>query len=116
MIRALYSSAAGMRTQETLLDVTANNISNVNTNGFKRSHVDFADLIYSNVRSAGAEVSSGQQLPIGLQIGSGARAMGTTKLFKPGSLEETGGSTDLAIEGNGFFKVLAAQRRVSLHP
>jgi flagellar basal-body rod protein FlgG len=106
MIRALYASASGMHAQETLLDVSANNISNVNTNGFKRSHVDFADLLYSTVRTAGAEVVSGQQLPVGLQIGSGARAVNTTKLFKPGALEETGGSTDIAIEGNGFFKVL----------
>jgi flagellar basal-body rod protein FlgG len=122
MIRALYSSAAGMRSQETLLDVAANNISNVNTNGFKRSHVDFADLLYANVRLAGAEVASGQQLPVGLQIGSGARAMGTTKLFKPGPLQETGGSTDVAIEGSGFFKVLLPNgefrytRDGALHP
>lgn len=105
MIRALYASATGMHAQETLLDVTANNIANVNTNGFKRSHLDFADLLYANLRSAGAGDSAGQQLPIGLQIGSGARTVGTTKLFKGGTLEQTDISTDVAIEGNGFFKV-----------
>lgn len=105
MIRALYSSATGMKAQEILLDVTANNLANVNTNGFKRSHVDFADLLYSTLRQAGAEEAVGQPSPIGLQIGSGSRAVGTTKLFSPGSLEQTGNSTDLAIEGNGFFKV-----------
>ncbi len=105
MIRALYSSATGMKAQEILLDVTANNLANVNTNGFKRSHVDFADLLYSTLRQAGAEVAVGQPSPIGLQIGSGSRAVGTTKLFTPGSPNQTGNSTDLAIEGNGFFKV-----------
>ncbi|MEZ6119275.1 MAG: flagellar basal-body rod protein FlgG [Pirellulaceae bacterium] len=105
MLRAFYSSATGMKAQETLLDVTANNLANVNTNGFKRSHVDFADLLYSSVRKAGAETSQGQFAPVGLQVGSGARATGTTKLFTPGTLEQTGNATDFAIEGDGFFKV-----------
>jgi flagellar basal-body rod protein FlgG len=106
MIRALYSSATGMKAQETLLDVTANNLANVNTNGFKRSNVDFADLLYTSVRQPGADQFAGQASPIGLQIGSGARAVGTTKLFTPGSIEQTGNSTDIAIEGFGFFKIL----------
>ncbi|MCA9197647.1 MAG: flagellar basal-body rod protein FlgG [Planctomycetales bacterium] len=105
MLRAFFSSATGMKAQETLLDVTANNLANVNTNGFKRSHVDFADLLYSSVRKAGAETSQGQNAPVGLQIGSGARATGTTKLFTPGTLQQTGNPTDFAIEGDGFFKV-----------
>ncbi len=105
MIRALYSSATGMKAQETLLDVTANNLANVNTNGFKRSHVDFADLLYSTIRQSGGIVSEGQQAPVGLEVGSGARAVATTKLFTPGSLDRTGNATDLAIEGSGFFKV-----------
>ncbi len=108
MIRALYSSATGMKAQEMLLDVTANNLANVNTNGFKRSHLDFADLLYSTVREAGTEVSVGQSAPVGLQIGSGARAVATTKMFAPGSMQETRNSTDLAIEGSGFFKMTLA--------
>jgi flagellar basal-body rod protein FlgG len=108
MIRALYSSATGMKAQETLLDVTANNLANVNTNGFKRSHVDFADLLYSAVRQPGGEVSEGQNAPVGLEIGSGARAVATTKLFTSGSLDRTGNSTDVAIEGSGFFKLTLA--------
>lgn len=106
MIRALFSSATGMKAQETLLDVTANNLANVNTNGFKRSNVDFADLLYANIKQPGADQFVGQPAPIGLQIGTGARPVGTTKLFTPGSLDQTGNSTDLAIEGFGFFKVL----------
>lgn len=105
MIRALYSSAAGMKAQETLLDVTANNLANVNTNGFKRSHVDFADLVYFQERPPGAQASADTQLPVGLEIGTGARASATTKLFGQGSVEETGNSTDLAIQGSGFFQV-----------
>lgn len=106
MLRAFYSSATGMKAQEMLLDVTANNLANVNTNGFKRSHVDFADLLYTTIRQAGMEVASGQNAPIGLQIGSGARAVGTTRLFTNGTLEQTNNSTDMAIEGDGFFKVI----------
>ncbi len=105
MIRALYSSATGMQAQETMIDVTANNLANVNTNGFKRSQVDFADLLYSTIRQAGSEVAQGLATPIGLQIGSGVRPVGTTKLFAPGSLEKTGNPTDVAIEGDGFFQV-----------
>ncbi len=106
MLRALYSSATGMKAQELLIDVTANNLANVNTNGFKRSQLDFADLLYATIRQAGAEVASGLPSPIGLQIGSGVRPVGTTKLFTPGSFEQTSNPTDVAIMGEGFFKVL----------
>ncbi len=106
MIRALYSSATGMKAQETLIDVTANNLANVNTNGFKRSQVDFADLLYSTIRQAGTSVADGLPSPTGLQIGSGVRTVGTTKLFTPGSFEQTGNPFDVAIEGEGFFKIL----------
>lgn len=105
MIRALYSSASGMKAQETVIDVTANNLANVNTNGFKRSQVDFADLLYTTYRQAGTEVAAGQQSPTGLQIGSGTRVVGTTKLFTPGSVEATNNPMDVAIQGDGFFKV-----------
>lgn len=105
MIRALYSSATGMKAQETVIDVTANNLANVNTNGFKRSQVDFADLLYSTIRQAGSQSSTGVPAPIGLQIGSGVRPVGTTKLLTAGSIEQTGISTDIAIQGDGFFQV-----------
>ncbi len=106
MLRAFFSSATGMRAQELLIDNTANNLANVNTSGFKRSQVDFADLLYATERTAGSEVAAGQTTPIGLQIGSGVRAVGTTKVFTQGVLQETGIPTDVAIEGDGFFKVL----------
>lgn len=105
MLRAFYSSATGMRAQEMLIDNTANNLANVNTNGFKRSQMDFADLLYATERTAGSEVAAGQTTPVGLQIGSGVRVVSTSKVFSQGSAQETGISTDLAIEGDGFFKI-----------
>ncbi len=105
MLRALYTSATGMRAQEMLIDNTANNIANVNTNGFKRSQLDFADLLYSTFKAAGTEVAAGQPTPTGLQIGSGVRSVGTTKVFSPGTFAQTGNPLDVGIEGDGFFKV-----------
>ncbi|MCA9167630.1 MAG: flagellar basal-body rod protein FlgG [Planctomycetales bacterium] len=105
MLRALYSSATGMKAQEYLIDVTSNNLANVNTNGFKRSQMDFADLMYSTIRAPGAEIANGQTSPIGFQIGSGVRPVGTTKNFSTGTIEPTGNPTDMAIEGQGFFEV-----------
>ena len=106
MLRSLYTSATGMKAQELLIDNTANNLANVNTAGFKRSHLNFADLIYSTIEQPGTEVAAGQVSPTGLQVGSGVRANGTTKVFTPGTFEQTGNSLDVAIEGDGFFKVL----------
>lgn len=106
MLRALYTSAAGMKAQELQIDNTANNLANVNTAGFKRSHLNFADLMYTTLKQAGTNESAGQTNPTGLQIGSGVRAVGTTKIFSPGSIEQTGNTLDVAIEGDGFFKVI----------
>lgn len=106
MLRGLYTSATGMKAQQLLLDNTAHNLANVNTTGFKRSHLDFADLLYSTLEQPGTDVSAGRVAPTGLQIGHGVRATGTTKVFTPGTLEQTGNSLDVAIEGDGFFKVL----------
>ncbi len=106
MLRAFFSSATGMRAQELLIDNTANNLANVNTNGFKRSQLDFADLLYATHRPPGTEVAVGQNSPTGLQIGSGVRPVGTTKVFSTGVVQQTGNVTDVAIEGEGFFKIL----------
>lgn len=106
MLRGLYSSATGMKAQELLIDVTANNLANVNTNGFKRSQLDFADQLYATIQQAGSEVTAGQPAPVGLQIGSGVRPTGTTKLFTPGSIEQTNNPLDIAIQGDGFFQIL----------
>lgn len=105
MLRALYTSATGMKAQELLIDNTANNLANVNTAGFRRSRMDFADLVYTNYRAPGTTVSNGQVSPTGLQIGNGVRVVATNKHFAPGSTESTGNPLDLAIEGDGFFQV-----------
>jgi len=105
MLKAFFTSATGMRAQEMLIDNTANNLANVNTTGFKRSHLEFADLLYDVSKHPGAPTSEGQTSPIGLQIGNGVRAVGTTTLWTQGSLQETGQNTHMAIEGEGFFKV-----------
>ena len=94
-----------MESQQLNLDVIANNLANVNTTGFKRSKIEFQDLLYDTTRSAGAEQSNGNQLPTGLQIGHGSRAVATSKVFTEGELTQTGESLDMAIQGDGFFQV-----------
>ncbi|MCF7707919.1 MAG: flagellar basal-body rod protein FlgG [Verrucomicrobia bacterium] len=105
MLRALYSAASGMESQQLNLDVISNNLANVNTTGFKRSKIEFQDLLYQNKRLAGAEAGAGNQLPTGLQVGHGARAVATSKIFTNGELTKTGERLDLAIQGDGFFEV-----------
>jgi flagellar basal-body rod protein FlgG len=105
MIKALYTSATGMNAQQTVIDNTANNLANVNTNGFKRSQVNFQDLIYVTDQPPGSEAAQGLQLPNGTQVGSGVRVSGTTKIFTPGDLVNTGNPLDIAIEGDGFIQI-----------
>ncbi|MBY0229447.1 MAG: flagellar basal-body rod protein FlgG [Gemmataceae bacterium] len=103
MIKALFTASTGLNAQSTSIDTVANNLANVNTNGFKRNHLDFQDLIYVNEVSPGA--AQGQDPPSGLQVGSGVRVAGTPKIFTQGSLITTGNNYDLAIEGQGFLQV-----------
>ena len=98
-----------MAAQQTVMDNTANNLANLNTTGFKRSMVEFQDLLYATLRQPGATSSQGLQLPTGLQIGTGVQVAGTTRLFTPGSIQTTGNSLDMAINGNGFFQVTNPQ-------
>ncbi|MHB9006663.1 MAG: flagellar basal-body rod protein FlgG [Limisphaerales bacterium] len=105
MLRALYSSASGMESQQLNLDVIANNLANVNTAGFKKSKIEFQDLLYQTTRSAGADQGGGNQLPTGIQIGHGSRAVATSKVFTSGDISETGERWDVAIQGDGFFEV-----------
>ena len=105
MIKALFTSATGMTAQTTSIDNTANNIANVNTNGFKRGEVDFQDLIYVDLRPAGSTAAQGLQVPTGLQLGSGVRVADVTKIFTEGTLVNTQNPLDVAIEGEGFFQV-----------
>lgn len=109
MIRAFHTSATGMNAQQLVVDNTANNLANVNTTSFKRSQMDFQDLLYLKARQPGTEFLDGQQVPTGLQIGNGVRVSGNTKLFTQGALEKTDDPFHVAIEGEGFFRLLDAE-------
>lgn len=105
MIRALHTAATGMDAQQKRIDVTANNLANVNTNGFKKSRADFQDLLYQQVRAPGTSAAQGVTVPQGIQIGTGVRTVSTHRSFSTGDLQPTGNELDLAIEGKGFFAV-----------
>jgi flagellar basal-body rod protein FlgG len=105
MIRSLWTAKTGMEGQQTKLDAIANNLANVSTNGYKRGGVVFEDLMYQNLRSAGAASSEQSALPTGLQVGLGVRVAASTRNFSQGSLQQTGGNLDVAIKGQGFFQI-----------
>jgi flagellar basal-body rod protein FlgG len=105
MLRALYSAAAGMQSQQMNLDVIANNLANVNTTGFKKTKIEFQDLLYSTTRTPGADMGGGTQLPTGVQIGHGSKAVATSRVFTMGELTQTGQNLDVAIQGDGFLEV-----------
>jgi flagellar basal-body rod protein FlgG len=105
MIRSLWIAKTGMEAQQMQLDTISNNLANVGTNGYKRGHVVFEDLIYQNLRQAGAASSDQTQLPTGLQVGLGVRSVATSRNFSQGNLQQTSNNLDLAIKGQGFFQV-----------
>jgi flagellar basal-body rod protein FlgG len=105
MFRSLNIAATGMSAQETQLEGISNNIANANTIGYKKQRVDFQDLLYQQVRAPGAPTSATTMSPTGLQLGSGVRVVGTSRLFIQGTLATTSNQLDVAIEGNGFFTV-----------
>ncbi len=106
MIRSLWISKTGLDAQQTQMDVIANNLANVSTNGFKRSRAVFEDLLYQNIRQPGAQSSQQTQLPSGLQLGTGVRPVATERNFSQGNLQQTSNDKDVAIQGAGFFQVL----------
>ncbi len=108
MLRAFSTAATGMSAQQMLVDVIANNLANINTTGFKRSQVNFQDLLYDQIKGFGTEVASGVYSPIGIEIGSGVRVGGTAKIFTPGELQNTTNPLDIAITGEGFLEVTLA--------
>lgn len=105
MIRSLWIAKTGMEAQQMQLDTISNNLANVGTNGYKRSHAVFEDLMYQNLRQAGANDSEQTQVPTGLQVGLGVRSVATSRNFSQGSLQQTTNSLDIAIQGHGFFQV-----------
>jgi flagellar basal-body rod protein FlgG len=105
MIRSLWIAKTGMEGQQTKLDAISHNLANVATYGFKRGSVVFEDLMYQQLRQPGAASAEQSQLPTGLQLGLGVRAAATTRNFSQGTLNQTGGNLDVAIEGQGFFQI-----------
>ena len=105
MIRSLWISKTGMEGQQTKLDSIANNLANVSTNGYKRADVVFEDLMYQNLRTAGAASSEESELPTGLQVGLGVRVAASTRNFSQGTLTQSGNTLDVAIKGQGFFQI-----------
>lgn len=106
MVRSLWISKTGLDAQQTKMDVIANNLANVSTNGFKRARAVFEDLLYQTIRQPGAQSSQLTQLPSGLQLGTGVRPVSTESIFTQGNLQQTDNARDVAINGEGFFQVL----------
>jgi len=105
MIRSLYTAATGMIAQQTQIDTTSNNISNVNTIGYKKQRAEFADLMYQVMEYAGTATSGTSVSPTGIEVGLGVRPTAIAKLFTQGNFKETGNPLDMAITGNGFFQI-----------
>jgi flagellar basal-body rod protein FlgG len=105
MIRSLWIAKTGMEAQQTQLDHISNNLANSATTGYKRSHAAFEDLIYQNLRQSGAASSDQTQLPSGLQVGLGTRAVASTRNFSQGALQQSSGNLDVAIQGQGFLNI-----------
>jgi flagellar basal-body rod protein FlgG len=105
MIRALWTSAGGMEAQQMNLDVIANNLANVNTSGFKKSSIQFAEMMYDTNESPGASSTDSTTTPTGVQVGYGSKAVATERNFTQGNLQQTGNTYDVAIQGQGFYKV-----------
>ena len=106
MTPALWAAKTGLDAQQLRMAVISNNLANSNTTGFKSGRAVFEDLIYQNARQAGGQSSQDTQLPIGLSLGTGVRIVATEKNHTQGSLNTTGNSLDVAIQGRGFFQIL----------
>ncbi len=107
MMRALYTAASGMRAGQTNVDTIANNLSNVNTNGYKTTRTEFKSLLYQTIQTKTTS-ANGEQKPVGAQVGLGTRVASTTTMYTQGSMNASESATDFALEGNGFFQIRGA--------
>ncbi|NPA12111.1 MAG: flagellar basal-body rod protein FlgG [Epsilonproteobacteria bacterium] len=112
MVRSLYSAATGMVAQQMQIDVVSNNISNVNTIGYKKQRAEFADLFYQTMEYAGTATSTNTTSPTGVNVGLGVRPTAITKIFTQGNFKETGNNLDVAIQGDGFFQIQLPDGRI----
>jgi flagellar basal-body rod protein FlgG len=105
-MRALDTAATGMAAMDLQVQVIAGNIANMSTTGFKSQRAEFQDLIYEHVQRIGAQASEqGNILPVGIELGSGVKTVGTPRLMTQGALSQTGNQLDVAIQGDGWFKI-----------
>lgn len=104
-MRGLYTAATGMNAMQHQLDVTSNNIANVNTAGFKKDRAEFQDLMYETLNYTAGQTSQTTMNPTGIDVGLGVRISGIQKNFTEGALNTTSNTLDLAISGKGFFQI-----------
>ncbi|HTV37407.1 MAG TPA: flagellar basal-body rod protein FlgG [Xanthobacteraceae bacterium] len=105
-MRALDTAATGMAAMDLQVQVIAGNIANMTTTGYKSQRAEFQDLLYEHVQRIGAQASDqGNILPVGIELGSGVKTVGTPRLMTQGTLAQTGNQLDVAIQGSGWFKI-----------
>jgi len=105
-MRALMIAATGMSAQQMRVEVISNNLANMNTTGYNARRADFADLHYQQETRAGTiSAADGSIVPTGVQLGLGVRPAAVSVNLAQGSLSQTGGDLDLAIEGDGYLEV-----------
>jgi flagellar basal-body rod protein FlgG len=113
MLRALSTAATGMEAQQLNIDTIAHNLANINTSGYKLRKAQFQDLLYQNIRQAGAANTATTDIPVGLQVGLGTKAVATDIIFTQGDFSSTGNPTDLVIQGQGFFQIRQANGQIA---
>jgi len=105
MLRSLYTAATGMKANQLYIDNISNNLSNVNTSGYKKSKLEFQDLLYQTLVEPGGSNAEGAKSPQGLQVGLGVRSAANQRIFSQGNLQQTNNPLDVAISGSGFIQV-----------
>ncbi len=110
---ALWIAKTGLDAQQTRMSVISNNLANVNTTGFKRDRAVFEDLVYQNYRQVGAANNQQDEVPTGLNVGTGVRVVATEKQHSQGNMQQTDNALDMAVNGRGFFQVLQPDGNVA---
>ncbi|MFP4521789.1 MAG: flagellar basal-body rod protein FlgG [Fibrobacterota bacterium] len=105
MIRSIYTGASGMNAMQMHVDNISNNLSNVNTTGYKKTKLEFQDLLYQNIEEPGERVADQAKAPVGLQVGLGVKASANHRIFSQGSMTQTENPLDIGISGSGFFQI-----------
>ncbi len=113
MLRALHTAASGMEAQQLNIDTIAHNLANINTSGFKFRRAQFQDLLYQNMRQAGASNTATTEIPVGLQVGLGTKPVASEIIFTQGDFASTSNALDMVIQGHGFFQIRQANGQMA---